>query len=131
MMDYFTKEVTDMELGRFSVSLAVKDMEKSLQFYENLGFRVVEGGHINDAFPDTDQTKWRILSYETTNIGLFQGMFEENILTFNPSDVRSIQRVLKEAGVPLTHEANEKSKGPAFITLEDPDGNQILFDQLL
>jgi uncharacterized protein len=120
-----------MELGRFSVSLAVKDLDKSLAFYEAMGFKVVEGGHVNEAFPDTDQTKWRILSYETVNIGLFQGMFENNIFTFNPVDVRSIQRELKQAGIVLGQEADENSTGQAYITLEDPDGNQIMFDQIL
>ena len=117
-----------MDLGRFSVSLAVKDMEKSLAFYQTMGFKVVDGGHMNEGFPDTDQTSWRILSHGTTNIGLFQGMFEDNILTFNPVDARSIQRTLKEAGIPLIQEA-EDGEGPAYFILQDPDGNQIMFDQ--
>ena len=117
-----------MELGRFSVSLAVKDMDKSLAFYQAMGFKVVDGGHLNEGFSDTDQTKWRILSYETTNIGLFQGMIEDNILTFNPTDARSIQRTLKVAGIPLIQEA-EDGEGPAYFILQDPDGNQIMFDQ--
>ena len=118
-----------MELGRFSVSLAVKDMEASLKFYQTMGFEIVDGGHKQDGYPDTETTKWRILSNQSVNIGLFQGMFDKNILTFNPTDVRGIQRILKEAGVPLIKEADENTSGPEHIILQDPDGNQIMFDQ--
>ena len=121
-----------MKLGAFSVSLSVKDIQKSKAFYENLGFKTL-GGDINQ--------NWLIMKNEDTVIGLFQGMFEKNILTFNPgwnqnaenveefTDVRELQRHLKESGVKLIKEADETTVGPAFITLEDPDGNSILIDQ--
>ncbi len=121
-----------MKLGVFSISLAVKDIAKSRAFYEKLGFRVFAGNQ---------DKKWLIMQNETTTIGLFQGLFDKNILTFNPGwdhkcatlaefdDVREIQRSLKEAGLTLTTEADEKGKGPASLTLVDPDGNQILLDQ--
>jgi catechol 2,3-dioxygenase-like lactoylglutathione lyase family enzyme len=121
-----------MELGAFSVSLAVKDLAASRQFYEKLGFKEFAG----DA-----KKNWLILKNGDTVIGLFQGMFEKNILTFNPgwngnaqklpefTDVREIQRQLKAQGVKITMEADEKSKGPASFVAEDPDGNTILFDQ--
>ena len=73
-----------MNLGQFSVSLAVKDIAASLEFYEKFGFEVIDGGHMNEAFADSDTHKWRILKNESAAIGLFQGMFDENILTFNP-----------------------------------------------
>lgn len=121
-----------MKLGAFSVSLAVKNIKKSLAFYETLGFSVFHG--------DIKQG-WLILSNGTTKIGLFQGMFENNIMTFNPgwdahaepvddfTDVRDIQHTLKTAGVKLSAEADETSVGPANIMLTDPDGNTILIDQ--
>lgn len=121
-----------MDLGAFSVSLAVKDIEASKAFYENLGFESF-GGDITQ--------NWVILKNGDHIIGLFQGMFENNILTFNPgwdqnagetenfTDVRSIQAELKKRGIPLTAEAEEGSTGPASIMLSDPDGNQILIDQ--
>jgi lactoylglutathione lyase len=121
-----------MKLGAFSVSLSVKDIHASKAFYENLGFSDL-GGDISQ--------NWLIMKNENCIIGLFQGMFEKNILTFNPgwdenaknldsfTDVREIQRHLKERGIPLQSEADETTEGPAHIMLEDPDGNQILFDQ--
>jgi lactoylglutathione lyase len=121
-----------MKLGAFSVSLSVKDIHASKAFYENLGFSDL-GGDISQ--------NWLIMKNENCIIGLFQGMFEKNILTFNPgwdenaknldsfSDVREIQRHLKERGIQLQTEADETTEGPAHITLEDPDGNQILVDQ--
>jgi catechol 2,3-dioxygenase-like lactoylglutathione lyase family enzyme len=118
-----------MELGQFSVSLTVKDLEASLRFYELLGFEVVEGGHTGESFPDTETEKWRILGRGSTVIGLFQGILPQNILTWNPPDVRAIQRHLKENGVELIEEADPDSSGAAHIILEDPDGNQIMFDQ--
>jgi catechol 2,3-dioxygenase-like lactoylglutathione lyase family enzyme len=121
-----------MRLGNFSVSLAVKDIAASRAFYEKLGFRVFGG----------DQAKnWLILQNETTTIGLFQGMWDKNLLTFNPGwdrsantlpdfdDVREIQRLLKSRGLTLTQEADESSSGPAGLMLLDPDGNPILIDQ--
>lgn len=121
-----------MKLGAFSVSLNVKDIEVSKSFYENLGFQVF-GGDITQ--------KWLILKNENCIIGLFQGMFEQNILTFNPgwnenaenlesfTDIREIQKQLKEKGIKMLTEANESSEGPAHFTIVDPDGNQILLDQ--
>jgi lactoylglutathione lyase len=121
-----------MELGAFSVSLNVKDIHKSKEFYEKLGFTILGG----------DITKnWLIMKNGDTLIGLFQGMFDKNILTFNPgwdsngenleefTDVREIQKELKKKGIKLTQEADESTTGPAYITLEDPDGNPILLDQ--
>jgi catechol 2,3-dioxygenase-like lactoylglutathione lyase family enzyme len=107
----------------------VKDIEKSLAFYELFGLKVIDGGYMNQAYPDTPTEKWRILQHESVVIGLFQGVFEKNMLTFNPQDVRAIQKALKKAGVALTQEADENTTGPASIMLEDPDGNPILFDQ--
>jgi lactoylglutathione lyase len=121
-----------MKLGAFSVSLSVKDIHASKAFYENLGFSDL-GGDISQ--------NWLIMKNENCIIGLFQGMFEKNILTFNPgwdenarnldsfTDVREIQRHLKERGIQLHSEADEATEGPAHITLEDPDGNSILVDQ--
>ena len=120
-----------MELGVFSVSLAVKDLQASKAFYEKLGFTVF-GGNGQD---------WQILKNGTTIIGLFQGMFEKNILTFNPgwdadaktlerfTDVRELQRQLKAQGVTLMSEADETTTGPASFVAVDPDGNPILVDQ--
>ncbi len=125
------KEKPRLRLGNFSVSLTVKDLDASRAFYEKLGFRVFGG----------DPKTFLILQNETSTIGLFQGMFDKNILTFNPGwdrtaatlpdfdDVREIQRVLKDQGLVLTTEANESTTGPANLTLLDPDGNQILLDQ--
>lgn len=123
---------TSMQLGNFSVSLTVKDIAKSREFYEKLGFRVFGG----------DQAKnWLILQNGTSTIGLFQGVFEKNIMTFNPGwdrsgnslpdfdDVRDIQKKLKAAGLKLESEADESTTGPAGLMLMDPDGNPILIDQ--
>lgn len=121
-----------MRLGNFSVSLAVKDLAVSRAFYERLGFRAVGGNAAQN---------WLILQNDASTIGLFQGMFEKNILTYNPGwdrscgtlpefdDVRDIQRSLKEQGIVLMSEADESSAGPASLMLTDPDGNQILVDQ--
>ena len=121
-----------MDLGAFSVSLSVKDIEASRDFYQKLGFEPV-GGNADD--------NWLILRNGDHVIGLFQGMFEKNILTFNPgwdqqcnetdsfTDVRDIQRALREKGVTLASEADEASQGPASLTLVDPDGNPVLIDQ--
>ncbi|MDE2901296.1 MAG: VOC family protein [Chloroflexota bacterium] len=121
-----------MELGAFSVSLTVKDIEASRDFYTKLGFVVIGG----------DQSEnWLILQNGAATIGLFQGMFDKNILTFNPgwnadaqkldafTDIRSIQRQIKGKGIALISEANETTNGPDSFFLEDPDGNPILFDQ--
>lgn len=121
-----------MELGAFSISLAVKDIEASREFYEKLGFQAFAG--------DVSQN-WLILRNGDHVIGLFQGMFEKNTLTFNPgwdgnagkldafTDVRDLQRELKARGVQLATEADESSTGPASFVAIDPDGNPILVDQ--
>ncbi len=121
-----------MKLGNFSLSLSVKDIQASKSFYENLGFTVF-GGNIDQ--------KWLILKNEHCIIGLFQGMFEKNMLTFNPgwdgnaqklesfTDVRDIQKSLKEKNIKLDSEADESSTGPASFVVSDPDGNPVLFDQ--
>ncbi|GJM23293.1 MAG: hypothetical protein DHS20C15_32080 [Planctomycetota bacterium] len=127
-----TPDTPSMQLGNFSVSLSVKDIAVSKAFYEKFGFRVVGG---------VQEQNWLVLQNGTIKIGLFQGMFEGNIMTFNPGwdsngkpleefqDVREIQAQLKESGVELTTEADAESTGPAHFTLVDPDGNSILFDQ--
>lgn len=121
-----------MELGAFSVSLTVKNLEESRSFYEKLGFETFGG--------DAAQN-WLILKNGDCIIGLFQGMFEQNILTFNPgwdanasplasfTDVREIQRRLKAQGVGIQTEVDESTTGPAHLFLADPDGNLILIDQ--
>jgi len=121
-----------MQLGTFSISLAVKDLEASRAFYEKLGFAAFGG--------DASQG-WLILKNGDHVIGLFQGMFERNMLTFNPgwdssaspvegfTDVRELQRRLKEQGVPLAAEADESTTGPAYFMVIDPDGNPVLVDQ--
>ena len=121
-----------MQLGNFSVSLAVKNIEASRQFYEKFGFVVIMG----DA-----STGWLILKNGEVVIGLFHGMFEKNMLTFNPgwdgnaqpldqfTDVRELQRRLKAQGVVLATEADESTTGPASFMAIDPDGNPILVDQ--
>jgi len=121
-----------MELGAFSISLAVKDLEASRRFYEKLGFK---------AFPGDASQNWLILKNGDHAIGLFQGMFEKNILTFNPgwdtsaqrlptfTDVRELQRQLKAQGVELQQVADESTTGPASFIVVDPDGNLICVDQ--
>ena len=121
-----------MRLGNFSISLAVQDIRRSRAFYEKLGFRAI-GGDV--------ASNWLILQNETSTIGLFQGMFEKNSLTFNPGwdrsgnplpdfdDVRDIQKSLKGQGLALVVQADESSAGPASLMLLDPDGNPILIDQ--
>jgi len=121
-----------MKLGSFSVSLNVKDIHASKEFYEKLGFKSF-GGEIAQ--------NWVIMKNGDSIIGLFEGMFEKNILTFNPgwnsnaenldsfTDIRELQKQLKQKGVKLETEADELKEGPAHLTLEDPDGNQILIDQ--
>jgi predicted lactoylglutathione lyase len=121
-----------MKLGAFSISLTVKDIKASKQFYENLGF-ILFGGSM--------EKKYLIMKNENALVGLFQGMFENNILTFNPGwdenaaaveqfdDVREIQQQLKSKGVILQSETDQNTSGPASIMLTDPDGNVILIDQ--
>ena len=122
----------NMELGAFSISLKVKDIKKSVEFYEKLGFTYKAG--------NIDQN-WIVLKNGSSVIGFFQGYIEENTLTFNPgwdqsasevnpfTDVIEIQKKLKEKGVKVDREANETTKGPEYIILTDPDGNPILIDQ--
>jgi catechol 2,3-dioxygenase-like lactoylglutathione lyase family enzyme len=121
-----------MELGAFSISLAVKDLEASRRFYEKFGFK---------AFAGNAAQNWLILKNGDHVIGLFQGMFEKNILTFNPgwdsnaqklasfTDVRELQRQLKAQGVQLQTQADESTTGPASFVAVDPDGNPVLVDQ--
>lgn len=121
-----------MDLGAFSVSLTVKDIEASKSFYEKLGFSTMGG----------DQSQgWLILKNGSTVIGLFQGMFDKNILTFNPgwdqsasplasfSDVREVQKSLDALGIELTTRVDPNTSGPGHIVLSDPDGNVIMLDQ--
>ncbi len=121
-----------MELGAFTMCLAVRDLQASKAFYERFGFRPVGG----------DESKnWLVLKNGEHKIGLFQGMFEKNMLTFNPgwdqnaqtltayTDVRELQRELKASGIAFSMEADEHSTGPAYFMAEDPDGNPILVDQ--
>lgn len=117
-----------MRLGNFSISLSVKNMNKSLAFYQALGFKVIDGGHINEGFKDTDTMKWRILEHPSVKIGLFQGMFDQNILTFNPQDIMHIQTSLKQNNIQLIKEAKEEEPMKSII-FNDPDGNQIMLDQ--
>lgn len=121
-----------MNCGAFSISLAVKDILVSKAFYEALGFESL-GGDVSE--------KWCILKNGDAVIGLFEGMFEKNILTFNPgwdqkaqevnpfTDVRTLQAHLISKGIPLTSKVEENTSGPGYFTLTDPDGNDILFDQ--
>jgi catechol 2,3-dioxygenase-like lactoylglutathione lyase family enzyme len=121
-----------MRLGNFSISLSVKDIAASKAFYEKLGFRAMGGEQAG---------KWLIMQNDTATIGLFQGMFDKNMLTFNPGwdraaktlpdfdDVRDIQRQLKSRGLTLVTAADESTTGPASLMLIDPDGNPILLDQ--
>ncbi|MDO6516491.1 VOC family protein [Zobellia uliginosa] len=123
-----------MHLGNFSVSLNVKNIQVSKQFYETLGFSVFGG--------DASQN-WLIMKNGDATVGLFQGMFDKNILTFNPgwnsdaekldsfTDIRDLQKQLKAQGITLDLEADEQSTGPASFMLKDPDGNPILVDQHL
>ncbi len=126
-------EKKPMDLGNFSVSLNVKDIRASMAFYEKLDFKVVAGRL---------EQKWIVLQNGNARIGLFQGMFDKNIMTFNPGwtkdketmkefqDVREIQRTLKARGITtIAPEADEKTEGPAYFKVTDPDGNALLFDQ--
>lgn len=121
-----------MELGAFSISLAVKDIKASKEFYERLGFKIIDGDLAEN---------WLIMKNGDHAIGLFQGMFKRNMLTFNPGwnqdanplesfvDIREIQRQLKASGVEFIDEADEGTTGPASFIVMDPDGNPILVDQ--
>lgn len=123
-----------MKLGAFSVSLAVDDLARSREFYELLGFEVT-GGNADE--------NWLIMANRGTVIGLFHGMFDENILTFNPgltqqaeptddfTDVRDVQSALRDAGVAFVVETESDGTGPAHIVVTDPDGNQVMVDQFV
>ena len=125
-------ETSNLKLGAFSISLSVKDLKTSKSFYENLGFTVNGGGM---------EMNYLIMKNENALIGLFQGMFDGNILTFNPgwneeakniehyNDVREIQQSIKNKGIALMTEASDTTTGPASIMLTDPDGNLLLIDQ--
>jgi len=127
-----TQKITPMKVGAFSISLSVKDIHASKKFYETMGFTVL-GGDL--------KKNYLIMKNGNSLIGLFQGMFKGNILTFNPGwdesgnkigafdDVRKIQQQLKSSGIKLDSEADETTSGPASFMLTDPDGNVILFDQ--
>ncbi|MEB2781576.1 hypothetical protein U3A58_14355 [Algoriphagus sp. C2-6-M1] len=124
----------DMKLGAFSISLSVKDLDTSKKFYKNLGFTQFGGAM---------ESNYLIMKNENALIGLFQGMFEDNMLTFNPGwdenaneiegfqDVRKIQQHLKSAEIEIINAADENSTGPASFLVKDPDGNMLLFDQHL
>ncbi|WP_026932613.1 VOC family protein [Christiangramia echinicola] len=121
-----------MKLGAFSISLSVKDINASKQFYENLGFTVLAGSL---------DKNYLIMKNENSLIGLFQGMFDNNILTFNPgwdengnniesfNDIREIQEELKNKGIKIENEIDKTSSGPASFKITDPDGNVVLIDQ--
>jgi lactoylglutathione lyase len=123
---------SSMDLGNFCISLTVKDIAASRAFYEKLGFRQVAGEQAQN---------WLVLQSGTTKVGLFHGMFDKNMLTFNPgwdhngknldsfTDIRALQKELKAKGMTFTMEADENTTGPASFMLVDPDGNPILFDQ--
>jgi catechol 2,3-dioxygenase-like lactoylglutathione lyase family enzyme len=127
-----SRQPPTVELGAFSVSLSVADLARSVDFYGKLGFQPTGGN---------PQEGWLILANGTTLLGLFQGMFEGNILTFNPgltndqkvlsefTDIRQVQQELQDGGLELVEEADADGTGPAHITLVDPDGNNILIDQ--
>ena len=127
-----TGDQDKMQLGNFSVSLTVKDINASKAFYEKLDFRQI-GGNL--------EQNWVIMQNDTATIGLFQGMFEKNIMTFNPGwnrkaetlekyqDVRDLQATVKERGITPVKEADEGTSGPASFVITDPDGNMILVDQ--
>ncbi len=120
-----------MNLGNFAVSLSVKNLDVSRAFYSRLGFKPVSG----------DGKTWLVMQNGTTTIGLFQGMFDRNMLTFNPgwdakkeklatfTDVRELQQQLKRSGIEPTRAADESTSGPEHFMLVDPDGNPILIDQ--
>lgn len=129
-----TLNYKNMKLGAFSLSLSVKDLQASKSFYENLGFT---------QFAGSNEQNYLIMKNEKTLIGLFHGMFEGNIMTFNPGwdenaaalesydDIRAIQKHLKSKGATLEMEADEATSGPASLMVRDPDGNLILLDQHL
>jgi predicted lactoylglutathione lyase len=117
-----------MNLGKFSISLKVEDIDKSCQFYTALGFKIIDGGHVNTDFKDNDTMKWRFMENASVKIGLFQGMFKKNILTFHPTDLLKIQSELKTIGISFAREAKQNDQFKSAM-LMDPDGNQIMLEQ--
>ena len=109
-----------IDLGKFSFSLAVADVQKSRTFYEGLGF---------EAYDDHQSENWLIMKNGETTLGLFQGMFEENILSFHPSDVRAAHKAIEANGVEIMS-APQGDDGPAHMMLKDPDGNLVMLDQI-
>lgn len=110
----------DLDLGDFSISLTVADIAASRAFYEAMGFEVIDG---------SEEENWLVLRNGNAKLGLFHGMFEKNVVTFNPPDVRAVQRAMKEKGIDFVEEADPDAEGPAHATLLDPDGNPVLLDQ--
>ena len=122
-INQYSKELKRMDYGHFSVSLAVKDINASKQFYETLGFAPIEGA-------GAVEQKWMILSKDDIKIGLFEGMFPDNVLTFNPTNVRGIHKLVEEQGIIIHNPSGlENETGPCSFAIVDPDGNPILFDQ--
>jgi lactoylglutathione lyase len=109
-----------VELGKFSISLSVKDLAASTEFYEKLGFTVIDG---------REDENWLVLENDGAVIGIFQDKFEGNLLTFNPPDVRAVQAALRARGIEPIVQADTSTTGPAHIVISDPDGNVVLLDQ--
>ncbi|NMM48231.1 VOC family protein [Marinigracilibium pacificum] len=119
-----------MRLGQFLLSLKVKDIMESIRFYEQLGFEVVDGGHTNNGFPDNNITKWRILRNENLEIGLFQGLFDNNILKFNSNDISKLRDEFNKSGIKIIDAKEDSfSNQLSSLTLVDPDGNTIRVDR--
>lgn len=116
-------EKTEHDLGSFSISLNVKDIQKSFKFYQELGFQPING-------TNSLQQKWIVLTNGKAKIGLFQGLFPKNTITFNPSDARKIHKILNDKGIKSTFSTGlDKKEGPCSFAINDPDGNPILIDQ--
>jgi len=116
-------EIDTMDFGVSSTSLAVRDINASKAFYEKLGFRPIDGA-------GSVEKKWVVLQKDNVKIGLFEGMFDRNVLTFNPTDARTIYAAVRDAGLQVLHpDGFDKESGPCSFVLVDPDGNPILFDQ--
>ena len=101
-----------------------------MEFYRSLGFKVIDGGHMNVGYLDTEETKWRVLENGSTRIGLFQGMYADNMLTFHPEDIHSIKKQLRAAGLPMMHMQDMEVESARYILLQDPDGNIIMIDAM-
>ncbi len=118
-----------MNLGSFSLTLPVSDIEKSSQFYQALGFTVIDGGHRNKKYPDTDTCRWRILQSDETVISLFEDGIVSPILAFNPPDLAHFRQALEQKAIPFEETGDENGEGPLTISLHDPDGRLITFNQ--